>query len=401
MDGKPTYWTDPTNVSFMVFIENVKKHDKIYHIVLKENVIRPAGGGQAGDRGRLRVGDQEVSITDTIMDSGKITLVVDGLIPEQKEGKLDIDLDWRLAMMRNHTSEHLFVSIMKKKFPDLEVGELWIDGEHGTVELCGVTASFDEIFKAENEVQDMVTKSVAVQSEFVDAKEIDPSTRAREGLASKHDMLRIVKVGDLDSSACSGIHVETTDQIGLFKVIDVKYDGDSTRIEFVTGDGAMIKTNELYNTVLRRKLTYPFEMEQVGAVLDWAKLAIDDKTRLIERIGKLMSSGVSVENIGGVVYRFEYLPGFKSKDLKNLANRLTFEEPSVFLLFAPGTKSQVILRTFNIDQDASYYISQAVKEHDGRGGGSKENFTGGFTDVANPEKLFDALVSAVRKVLGQ
>ena len=401
MDEKPPYWTDPTIGSFKVFIEDVKKHEKMFHIVLKENVIRPAGGGQAGDRGRLRAGNQEVSIIDTVIESGRITLIADDNVPEQTEGKLDIDLDWRLAMMRNHTSEHLFVSIMKKKLPDLEIGELWIDGEHGSVELCRVTASFDDIFKAENDVQDMVNQSVAVQSEFVDAKEIDPSTRAREGLTSKHDMLRIVKVGDLDSSACSGIHVESTDQIGLFKVIDVKYDGDSTRIEFVTGEGAMVKTKELYNTVLRRKLTYPFEMEQVGAVLDWAKIAIDDKTRLIERIGKLISSGVSVENIEGVVYRFEYLPGFKSKDLKNLANRLTFEEPSVFLLFAPGMKSQVILRTFNTDHDASYYISQAVKEHEGRGGGSKENFTGGFTDVTNPEELFYALVSAVRKILGQ
>jgi alanyl-tRNA synthetase len=250
-------------------------------------------------------------------------------------------------------------------------------------------------------VQEIVEHSVTVQSEFVDAGKIDSSTRAREGLTSKHDNLRIVKVGDLDSSACSGIHVETTDLIGFFKVIDVKYDGDSTRIEFVSEEGAVVKTRDLYNTVLRRKLTYPFEMEQVGAVLDWAKIAIEDKTSLIERIGKLISSGMSLENIGGVVYRYEYLPGFRSKDLKNLANRFTFDESSVVLLFAPGPKSQVILRTFNTDYDASHYISEAVKEHGGRGGGSKENFTGGFTDITDPEKLFDALVSAVREVLSQ
>jgi alanyl-tRNA synthetase len=387
--------------SFKVFIDEVKKHEKMFHVVLKENVIRPAGGGQAGDRGRLRVGDQEVAIIDTVMDSGKITLVADGHIPEQSEGNLDIDLDWRLAMMRNHTSEHLFVALMKKKFPDLEIGELWIDGIHGSIELIGVNASFDDIFDAEKMVQEIVEHSVTVQSEFVDAGKIDSSTRAREGLTSKHDNLRIVKVGDLDSSACSGIHVETTDLIGFFKVIDVKYDGDSTRIEFVSEEGAVVKTRDLYNTVLRRKLTYPFEMEQVGAVLDWAKIAIEDKTSLIERIGKLISSGMSLENIGGVVYRYEYLPGFRSKDLKNLANRFTFDESSVVLLFAPGPKSQVILRTFNTDYDASHYISEAVKEHGGRGGGSKENFTGGFTDITDPEKLFDALVSAVREVLSQ
>ena len=401
MDRYPPYWTDPTEGSFDVFIEDVKMDGEKYQVILREDVIRPAGGGQAGDRGILRVKDRAVSIEDTIIESGRTTLIVESQLSKESEASLEIDMAWRRAMMRNHTSEHLFVSIMKKRYPDLEVGDLWIDGEHGTVELLNIQASFENIFAAESEVQAFIDSSVVVKTEFVEADKIDPVTRAREGVTSKHDVLRVVRVGDLDSSACSGIHVGSTDQIDFFKVIDVKHEDAGTRIEFVSGERAIRETKEVYNSVLQRKSTYPFEMEQVGAVLDGAKTATDDRPKLIERIGKLISSGVSAERVGDVLFRHEYLPGFTSKDLKNLANSLAFEENSVLFLFSPGQKAQVIFRTYSTAHDAAYYISEAVKKYGGRGGGSKENFTGGFTDAADSDDLYKMLVSAVRENLNQ
>lgn len=387
--------------SFKVFIESANKKKKHYQIQLRENVIKSAGGGQAGDRGTLKVGTKKVMFSDTIIDSGHVTLISDGSVPERSDGQLEIDLEWRMAMMRNHTAEHIFVSILKRLYPTLEVGNLWIDGKHGSVELRGISASFEDVFNAETEVQEIVTHDIHVQSELVDADKIDPSIRAREGLTSKHEMLRVVKVGDLDSSACSGIHVERTGQIGFFKVIDVKHTDDSTRIEFVTAEQALSKTTNLYNSVLLRKDTYTFEMEQIGPVLDRAKTAVEEKSKMIERISQLVSSEESEEQIGGILFRHEILPGFESKDLRNLANRLALRENSVLLLFAPGPKSQVIFRTFNTPHNAEHYISEVVSEHGGRGGGSSDNFTGGFTDVDNPEDLYVKLVSSIRDVLNQ
>ena len=64
LDSYPPYWTDPTEESFDVYIEDVKKDGEKYQVILREDVIRPAGGGQAGDRGILRVKDRTVSIAD-------------------------------------------------------------------------------------------------------------------------------------------------------------------------------------------------------------------------------------------------------------------------------------------------------------------------------------------------
>jgi alanyl-tRNA synthetase len=397
MSDVPPYWTDPGIGKFEVSIESVKKLDDRYHVYIKENVIRPAGGGQAGERGRLNVGDQNITIHDVISDADDVVLVTDGELTVGVKGQLEIDMDWRSSMMKNHTAEHLFVSIIKTKKEGITIGELWIDGKHGSVELLGPTLNYDIIFEAELEVTKIIEQDLPVSSEFVESSSIEPSVRSREGLTEKHDQLRVVRVGELDSSACSGIHVEQTGEIGFFKVLDVKMSKSSTRVEFAAGTNAANHTSTVYNMALRRKHSYPFEMEQLGAVLDKAKLAVVDKERLIEKTSHLLASGSTVEQVGECIFRYEYLPGYDASSLRNLSNQLSIAGSTVVLLFSPGTKSQVILRVNEMPQDASEYISKPVMQLGGRGGGKGEVFTGGFTDVEDSVKLYEGLVGKVRK----
>jgi alanyl-tRNA synthetase len=148
---------------------------------------------------------------------------------------------------------------------------------------------------------------------------------------------------------------------------------------------------------LKRKYSYPFEMEQLGAVLDRAKKAVADKQKMIEKTTELLSAGSTAEQIEGVIFRHEYLPGYDAGALRILSNQMTIVESSITLLFAPGKKSQVILKVNEMPQDASEYISKAVKQLGGQGGGKGEVFTGGFVDVDEPLKLYEKLVTEVRK----
>jgi alanyl-tRNA synthetase len=140
-------------------------------------------------------------------------------------------------------------------------------------------------------------------------------------------------------------------------------------------------------------------MEQLGAVLDRAKLAVDDKQKLIEKTNHLLSSGATVEYIAEVSFRHEYLPGYDASSTRFLVNQLSTTGSTVILLFAPGRKSQIILRVSEMPQEASEYISKPVMQLGGRGGGKGEVFTGGFVDVEDPMKLYEDLVSEIRKVL--
>ena len=397
MNDIPPYWTDPSISKFDVSIKSVKKLENRYHIHINENVIRPAGGGQAGERGRLNVGDKSVIIQDTIGNSEDVILVTDSSLIEGVKGHLEIDMDWRFSMMKNHTAEHLFARTIKAWNEDITIGELWIDGKHGSIELLGATLDLDTIFEAEHNVMIMIEKDVPVKSQYVDSDSIDSSVRSREGLTEKHTKLRVVSVGELDSSACSGIHVIRTGDIGFFKVLDVKLSPNATRVEFVAGMNAANIATTIYNMALRRKYSYPFEMEQLGAVLDLAKSAVDDKQKLIEKTTQLISSGSTIEQVAEVSFKHEYLPGYDATALKKLANQLPVTGPTVILLFAPGTKSQVIFRVNELPKEASEYIMKPMNNLGGKGGGREDVYTGGFVDVEDSMKLYEDLVSEVRK----
>lgn len=399
MNDTPPYWTDPEIGKFEVSIKSAKKLSDSYHIEINENVIRPAGGGQAGERGRLFAEGRSVTIHDTIGELDNVILVTDNPLAEGTKGQLEIDMGWRFSMMKNHTAEHLFAWIIKTWNEDISVGELWIDGKQGSVELLGAALDLDTIYEAEQNVMMIIEQDLPVKTDFVESSSIDSSIRSREGIAEKHTKLRVVSVGDLDRSACSGIHVTRTGDIGLFKVLDMKTSKKNTRIEFSTGMNAANIVSTIYNMALRRKYSYPFEMEQLGAVLDRAKLAVDDKQKLIEKTNHLLSSGATVEYIAEVSFRHEYLPGYDASSIRFLVNQLSTTGSTVILLFAPGRKSQIILRVSEMPQEASEYISKPVMQLGGRGGGKGEVFTGGFVDVEDPMKLYEDLVSEIRKVL--
>lgn len=300
-------------------------------------------------------------------------------------------------MMRNHTSEHLFVSMVQKRHDEVSIGDLWIDGKQGTVEILNVELGLDEIFEIEDEANRVIEKDIPVKTSFIKSNEMDSNIRSREGLTEKHEKLRVVNIGHRDSTACSGIHVTRTGEIGFFKVLNVKSGNGKTRIEFAAGLIASSVVSNIYNEVLKRKHSYPYEMEQLGAVLDKAKEAIDDRKLMTNKITQLLTTGPSYEQAGGTLFYHEYLPGFDANTLRILANQFTVSKPSVILLFAPGQKSQVILRINDMPKESTDYISKTVGQLGGKGGGKGDVFTGGFLDVANPQELYDALIVAVRK----
>ena len=150
MSSQPYYWTDSQKDEFNIKIVSILEANGHYHIRISEQVVRPTGGGQAGDRGVVLIGGKEYDFIDTILFNDDTVLVMKSS-PTEGKGKthLKLDMTWRRAMMTNHTSEHIFVGLMKQKYPELKLGRIWIDGIHGTVMLEGKVVSLEEVLIAE------------------------------------------------------------------------------------------------------------------------------------------------------------------------------------------------------------------------------------------------------------
>ncbi|TFG33531.1 hypothetical protein EU527_07940 [Candidatus Thorarchaeota archaeon] len=399
METQPYYWTNPLIDRFEITIESILEANGHFYVRILEMVAKPSGGGQAGDRGVVIVDGEEYPFIDTVIHEGRTALLVKK--PPKKIGKggLRLDMVWRRDMMANHTSEHIFVGALKKKYPTLKLGKIWIDGLHGTIDVEEVKLSLQAILDAESEVTRLIHERANVTTEIVQAEDVDESIRAREGVTSKHESIRLVRVGEFDSSACSGLHVINTQEICVFKIVDIKIGETETHIEFISGQKAVEMLCSVYNDILVRKYDYPFEIDQLGAVLDKSKNIQIAYDQSIEKILQLLKNGPQMEIIDDVVFWYEFIPGLDSATVKYLLKELDLQSPSITLFFAPGKKTNLTLWTKGMPKDASQYIARIVEQLGGRGGGSAEAYTGGFTDITNPEELFTSIVKSIRDQL--
>ncbi len=396
MTSLPPYWVDPLKDQFTVTIADSRPTEEHFETTIEENVVKAAGGGQAGDRGILRIDQEEFVVLDTILRDSVVVMLTEKCATKGMKATLIIDMDWRLSTMRNHTAEHLFAAALKERYPALSPGAMWIDGDHGTVEMVGARVGLRDLFSAEKSVQNTILRDIPVSTEIVKASELDKSIRVREGVEAKHETVRVVRIGDSDAAACSGTHVLRTGDIGIFKIIDYKMEEESVHVEFLTGNRAVTILYDLFNAALERRRSHPFELEQLGAVLDKGKQVTSELAKVMEKMEHLLDRGPTVEDIGGISFRHEFLPGFEVSSLKRILKNITLDGPSAILYFAPGEKCNLVFWSNDLPHEATFYINDAVTKLGGKGGGSKQVYTGGFSDADNPEGIYDDLVEQVR-----
>ena len=396
----PPYWINPLQKEFQVTVKECQKVGVHFEVSLFEEVIRPAGGGQAGDRGFLRFESLDIIINDVIMKEGFPVLVVDTYLQPSSKCMLQINMNWRRSMMRNHTAQHLLVASLKENNNEIKVGQLWIDGDHGSVEILGKGISLSDVLNAEKKVNKLILSEIDVTSEIVDSSSMDETIRARDG-ALEQEAIRVVRVGQYDASACSGIHVTNTIDILVFKIVDSKLGSERVQIEFVTGEHAIQKLSQIYNIALKRKDSFPFEIEQLGTIIDKCR----KNNELLEQIQDTLQSHIlenpSIERISNLIFVHYCLPGFNTTRLREIVRKLKFEEPSALLLFVPGEKSNFIFRTDQLPYESKEYLEEIMNKLGGRGGGSKGLYSGGFTKVDDPLVIYNQLVKEIENKLSK
>ncbi|MCK4484179.1 MAG: hypothetical protein KAU89_05105, partial [Candidatus Thorarchaeota archaeon] len=66
MTSLPPYWVDPLKDQFIVTIADSRPTEEHFETTIEEDVVKAAGGGQAGDRGILRIDQEEIVVRDTM-----------------------------------------------------------------------------------------------------------------------------------------------------------------------------------------------------------------------------------------------------------------------------------------------------------------------------------------------
>jgi len=221
---KRLYWTNPD--VYEVEVEARSAGDR--KVTIEPIVFHPDEGGQPPDKGRI--GESEV-INVEIID-GRIIHTMDKSLSDGKYIAC-VDSRHRLSVARRHTAQHIISGIAENRF------DLKTVGVHIGLESC--TVDFDKKIEwetaqaIEQHSMEVVIENIPVETAFNDT-----DVRTRFDIKEiESDMIRVVKIGDYDASACCGTHVLRTGDIGIIRITDIESKKNGTRVSFSAGQTAL------------------------------------------------------------------------------------------------------------------------------------------------------------------
>ena len=221
---KRLYWTNPDFYEVEVEVKSVGDCT----VTINPIVFHPDEGGQPPDKGRI--GESEVLNVEII--DGRVVHILDKPLSDGKY-IARVDSRHRLHVSRRHTAQHIISGIAEKQF------DLKTVGVHIGLESCTVDfdkkIDFETAQAIERHSMEVVIENIPVETVFNDT-----DVRTRFDLKEiQSDMIRVVKIGDYDASACCGTHVLRTGDIGIIWILDIESKKNGTRVSFAAGSTAL------------------------------------------------------------------------------------------------------------------------------------------------------------------
>ena len=225
------------------------KNTEQYQVVLATTPFYAESGGQVGDKGTLRFGEEIIRVSDTKKENNLIIHFITDLPSDiSMPVTATVDMELRLDATYNHTATHLLHAALRK-----------VLGTHVSQKGSLVSPEilrFDfshfaklnekELREVESLVNEKIRENIPVIVREM-SKEEAMKTGAMALFGEKYgDRVRVVMAGqDFSVELCGGTHVAHTGMIGVFTILsETAVAAGVRRIEAVTGSVAMLYLNE-------------------------------------------------------------------------------------------------------------------------------------------------------------
>ena len=375
-------------------------------VVLDSTPFYAESGGQAGDKGMLRVANGEFIVTDTQKMGNAFAHkgIAKGSVSKGDTATAAIDSANREAIKKNHSATHLLHAALRE-----------ILGEHVTqkgslVEAPRMRFDFshfeavttEQLAEIERRVNQEIRANHSLATELMDLEEAKASG-AMALFGEKYDeKVRVVTMGPFSVELCGGTHVARTGDIGLFKITsEAGIASGVRRIEAVTGEQAievvqtqqatlsslssLLKTDS--QNVLERVVSLQNQTKELEKALNSAK------QKLASQQGADMLSN-AVE-INGVKVLIANLEGVEAKSLRSMMDDIKnrIGEGIVVLGVANNAKVNLIAgvtKNLTGKVKAGELVNFVASQVGGKGGGRPDMAQAGGD---KPENLGQALDS--------
>ena len=240
------------------------KGDK-YIVTLDQTAFFPEGGGQGADHGVLG----GVNVLDVHEVGGQVQHLTDGALPVGETVHGCVDAQRRLAMMQQHSGEHIFSGIVHQLFGYDNVG-FHIGSEAVTMDFNGPLTE-EDVLRVERMANEIIWKNIPVVTLLPSPEELAAMEyRSKKALTGE---VRIVTIEGADTCACCGTHVKYTGSIGQIKVLSCQKYKSGVRVSILCGTRALDEENMLLSQVKRASTALSCKQPEVADSV--AKLLAD------------------------------------------------------------------------------------------------------------------------------
>lgn len=426
-EAKPTpfigYVIEKSQSYAVTVTEIVRSGDDTY-LVFNETPFYAEMGGQLGDNGVVLAKGQTVQISDTIKDKAgrhlhKVSNLEGNVLEESPRGATPVSEEFlqslvgqvveagvnmirRRAIQRHHTATHLLHFALRRVLGThvRQAGSL-----NAPDRMRFDFAHFEAVTPAQlREIEHIVNwrilDNAAVQGYETDFDKKPAGTLAFFG-EKYGKRVRVVDIGGYSRELCGGTHVNTTGEIGLFKIVSEGAVAAGTRrLEAVCGQAAydFVAAEEARIYALAEKVGSPVALleQRLASLLaekaeQARKLAALEQAAAAAQASKLVATATEKDG-------FKFVSAVVVVDgpeaLRSLGSQVLSQlgEGVVQLGAVIGDKASVVAlcspAAIKSGKNAGKIVQALVAQLDGKGGGKPDVAMGGGKNTAKlPEVL--------------
>ncbi len=376
-------------------------------IVLKSTPFYAESGGQVGDTGVLESENGSFVVTDTqrldntVVHLGKVQL---GEIKSGDKVGAKVNGERRQSIVLHHSATHLMHVALRQVLGDhvLQKGSLVAPDRLRFDFSHYEPVTPEQLHEIEQLVNDEIQKNIVADTKLMKYDDAVASGAIALFGEKYDDEVRVLRLGDFSVELCGGTHVESTGDIGIFKITSEGGVASGVRrIEAVSGKQAMAWIDENQQALDNVALLLRSPRNQVPAKVEQLMRRIKElekelavsKQKLIS--GKTIDIEEDVVVVNGLNVLATRMDGADAKTLRDAVDRFKdkFESAVVVLGSVENGKVRLAAGVTKdaVDRIRAGDVIKPVAEQVGGKGGGRPDFAqaGG----SNPDALDAALDS--------
>jgi alanyl-tRNA synthetase len=374
-------------------------------------------GGQIGDSGILKnphfsavVETAYYPIPGIIAHKAK---VISGQIHIDDSIEAIIDVAQRKNLSKNHTATHLLHASLRQILGDhvkqagslVSSSRLRFDFTH----YAPVQPS--ELEQVETMVNEKIRENLPVETKITTMEEGIKQGAIAIFEEKYGEKVRMISIDDFSRELCGGVHVHSTGEIGLFKIVsETSVAAGMRRIEALTGEKALQYVQENENLILEIQHLLNSPKKDLVAQIEKLKETVKEKEKESKSLRQKMANiryqkdHQQIQKVGNISVLTQKVEGLTMNELRELADSLKQKIGSgIVVLGTQEEKRAFLVVAVTKDLTNRVQASQIIKEIAplvGGGGGGRPDFAqAGGTNPDQLAKVFDQIVPILEKML--